>query len=473
MRKNILMLINGFGIEQNDSYNVYSENLMPNLDRLTKLGIFGSINTTDFDYKEGYRKFSIGITEELTYNIVNNALYSESFKNNDVFKYIINDLNIDNRRLHVICFWDNDSTIYQLIGYLKEILNKTNSNIFVHIIFKQLSIKEYKNIEKNLNTLNYEFGSRVKIGALSGFNNSNFYKDFIKMLIYETGEKWKDISKKIDVLKESRTKPIDSRIFSLNSGFSIKDNDNILYFNYSNVDVTSFTNEFINSKRVDLNLSTIKFYSLFPVISNNLNVPYLYEYALSSTYTLDSLKKVNAKCIVMAKKDHCNIINYYLTGLRNNYDNDLRYMATDNNFIYDSTTLLNTISTLNENLIIINYDIDDCKTIEEIQNKLSKIDVVIGNVYDYVMKNNFALFISSLYGIEKEMYNSKHELCKVNFSNRSMIILLDNLIDKSKYVLNEGTSYDLSNTIMWNINNSYKNSGLLKKKSGIMSIFYK
>lgn len=40
MKKNILLLINGFGIEQKDSYNVYKKELMPNLDRLTKDGFF-------------------------------------------------------------------------------------------------------------------------------------------------------------------------------------------------------------------------------------------------------------------------------------------------------------------------------------------------------------------------------------------------------------------------------------------------
>ena len=37
MKKNILLLINGFGIEQSDSVNVYNEKLMPNMDRLTKM----------------------------------------------------------------------------------------------------------------------------------------------------------------------------------------------------------------------------------------------------------------------------------------------------------------------------------------------------------------------------------------------------------------------------------------------------
>ncbi len=72
MKKNILLLINGFGVEQRDSYNVYSETLMPNMDKLTKTCLFGSLNSGDYDYKTGFRRFSIGISEALTYSKVNN-----------------------------------------------------------------------------------------------------------------------------------------------------------------------------------------------------------------------------------------------------------------------------------------------------------------------------------------------------------------------------------------------------------------
>ena len=37
---NILFLMNGFGIEQLDSYNIYNAKLMPNLDNYTKTHLF-------------------------------------------------------------------------------------------------------------------------------------------------------------------------------------------------------------------------------------------------------------------------------------------------------------------------------------------------------------------------------------------------------------------------------------------------
>ena len=473
MKRNILLLINGFGVEQRDSYNVYTENLMPNLDKLTKTCMFSSISSNDLDYRTAYRTFSIGINEALTYSVVNNAINNESYKKNDLFKYLISQLNTISTRLHIICYWDNDTTIYQLITYLRELTTLTKVGIYVHLIMNQKSLNDYRNIEKNLNSLNYEIGNNVKIGIIGGADNNLLYKDFNKMLVAESGEKWKDITKKVSTLYDTRTIPSQTRVFALNDGFALNDNDSILFFNYSNINVTPYTKELIEQRLRQLNLGTIKFYSLFPVKSENVNIPHLYDYAVSSTYTLNSLKSIGAKCMVMAKKDYCININNYLTGLRNVFDNDLKYMPTDNGFIYDGPTLLNVISSLKEELVIVNFEIDDCKTVEEIKDRLYRIDSVIGTIYGYTSQNNMGLFISSLYGLERQMYNVKHELCKINFSTRVPVVVADASITKKNYIITEGNVYDLANSVYKNINSQYKIEGIVQKKKGLLSIFKK
>ena len=473
MKRNILLLINGFGVEQRDSYNVYTENLMPNLDKLTKTCMFSSISSNDLDYRTAYRTFSIGINEALTYSVVNNAINNESYKKNDLFKYLISQLNTISTRLHIICYWDNDTTIYQLITYLRELTTLTKVGIYVHLIMNQKSLNDYRNIEKSLNSLNYEIGNNVKIGIIGGADNNLLYKDFNKMLVAESGEKWKDITKKVSTLYDTRTIPSQTRVFALNDGFALNDNDSILFFNYSNINVTPYTKELIEQRLRQLNLGTIKFYSLFPVKSENVNIPHLYDYAVSSTYTLNSLKSIGAKCMVMAKKDYCININNYLTGLRNVFDNDLKYMPTDNGFIYDGPTLLNVISSLKEELVIVNFEIDDCKTVEEIKDRLYRIDSVIGTIYGYTSQNNMGLFISSLYGLERQMYNVKHELCKINFSTRVPVVVADASITKKNYIITEGNVYDLANSVYKNINSQYKIEGIVQKKKGLLSIFKK
>ena len=113
------------------------------------------------------------------------------------------------------------------------------------------------------------------------------------------------------------------------------------------------------------------------------------------------------------------------------------------------------------------------KAIKELKSHLSKIDGIIGALDAFVKQNNYGLFISSLYGIETQMYNSKQELVKINFSGRAPVLVDDNDINASSHTLVEGSLFDLCNSILSNINPEYKVPGLLRKKAGIFSIFYK
>ena len=475
MKKNILFLINGFGVERNDSYNVYSAELMPNMDKLTKERIFATIPNKYLDYKSAYRNFSMGINNPLTYSLIENNIGTGDFTKNELYKYIINETVLNKSRLHIICFWDSDKTMEHLFAYLREIQKNGISRIFVNIVLCQRSILDYKEIERGLNSLNYDMGSSVKIGFVTG--ESNIYnllnaRDLVKNYVTEFGEKWKDLPKKISVLEQTRTIPRDTRTFSVNPTYRLENNDQVLVFNFNNVDLTMFRSELYQQKYRQLDLNSIKFYSLFP-IKAEVQIPFLYNYAVSANYTLDTLKKINATCLVMDKAENCSYINYYLTGLRNTVDESLRYLSTDDGFIYDPNRVIQTLNTYSKNLYIINYEIDSCKTLEELKSRLSTIDAVLGKVSEYARANGIGLYITSFYGIEKEMYNQKQELFKINFSGKCPLVIDDASISSSTHTVLEGTLYDLSNSLFHNINPEYKVDGIIKKKSVLFSFLYK
>ena len=375
MKKNILLLINGFGIEQADSYNVYSKEVMPNLDKLTTDGVFKTIQNNYLDYKSGYRNFSIGISEPLTYSLIENEVSSKAYKDNQVLKYIANESNKFNSKIHVFCYFDSVRIIEQLKAYLTELQSLSN-------------------------------------------------------------------------------------------------NDQILLFNYSSVDLTSFKRELSLQRYREIDLNTIKYYSLFPITTTE-QVPYMYTYAVSSTYFLNSLKTANVNCLVLDKKERCPYINYYFTGLRNDIDESLKFLATDDGINYDETKLIEVLNKYDRNLVIINYEIESSKTIEELKDNLAKIDKMIGILFKYATDNSIGFFISSLYGFEREMYNAKGELLKINFYSKVPLIFYDKDIDLNNYSISEGSLFDLSNTLIWNCNRLYKNSGIIKKKSSLLSIFRK
>lgn len=478
MKKNILLLINGFGIEQKDSYDIYSASLMPNMDRLTKEGLFSSLSSSDLDYKDGYRSFSIGVKESLSYSIVENSFSNASYKNLQILKYLYTQLNEENndKKLHIFCYWDNNRTIEQLVYFLKEMNLFIKSRIFIHLIMTQKSLNNYKDMDRSFTLLNYELGDKIKLGVVTGeqhLENLLAFKDFTKTLATEAGEKWKDLGKKVEVLYQTKTIPSKARTFAVNPGFAVNDNDYFLFYNYSNVDVSRFFKELEIQKYRKIDVSTIKTYSLFPVKCDDRQIPFMYNFAVSSTYALGALESIGAKALIMADKDKCPYINYYMTGLRNTISDSLKYLSIEDGFIYDADKLLQTIKAYPQEFIIVNYDIDSCQKIDDIEDRLRQIDVVIGKVSEFVIPNNYGLFISSLYGIEREMYNNKHELHKVNFSVRVPVIAYDKGLPGGKYTLSEGTTNDLFNAIIHNINGKYSNSGIIKRKSNLLSFLYK
>ena len=83
------------------------------------------------------------------------------------------------------------------------------------------------------------------------------------------------------------------------------------------------------------------------------------------------------------------------------------------------------------------------------------------------------MFITSLYGLERMMYNSKQELLKINFSGRVPLVIDDDEINLAEYTINEGNLFDLCNSILWDINKNYETVGLIKRKSKLFSFLYK
>lgn len=475
MKKSILFLINGYGVEQNDSIEVYSKEIMPNLDNIITANYLVRLPNSFLDYKSAYRNFSMGIDMDLTHSLIERNINKGEATQNQLMKYITNETVKKDSNLHIFAYIDCYMAFEELAYYVRDIKMKVKNKIFVHFILCQKSILDYESIERGITLFTYEMGSNVKVGIVTGENNMNSLlpvKDVVKSFVTEMGEKWKDFSKKLNVFIQTKETPNTARTFAANYGYRLEENDQLLFFNYSNISIDLFKNELAAQRFRNFDMSTLGFYSLFPV-KCAVQIPFMYNYALASNCFLNSLKSINARCLIMDKKDNCPIINYYLTGLRNSVDDCLKYAPTDDGVVLDPARLIETLKKYDKELIIINSKIDDAKTVEELKTNLNKVDASIGAVYNYCVQNNYTFFISSLYGMMRDMYNAKAELCKVNLFSKVPLIISNCELSLGDYNVEEGNMFDLSNTILFTINNQFPNSGIFKKKSKFFSFLYK
>ena len=67
--KTVLFLINGFGIENKESYSVYDASILPNIDFLRTRYLFQTLNSANKTIYEGFRNMSLEVGEIYNYHI--------------------------------------------------------------------------------------------------------------------------------------------------------------------------------------------------------------------------------------------------------------------------------------------------------------------------------------------------------------------------------------------------------------------
>ena len=121
--KAVLFLINGFGIEHNNSYKVYSQELVPNVDKLKKEYLSANFKSNANNYQEGYRNISLDVNEKYTYSLVEDNIKNGSLLQNQTFIEMKNEFEKRNSILQLFCFMDNTPKI---VDNLKETLKTIN-----------------------------------------------------------------------------------------------------------------------------------------------------------------------------------------------------------------------------------------------------------------------------------------------------------------------------------------------------------
>ena len=99
-----------------------------------------------------------------------------------------------------------------------------------------------------------------------------------------------------DFIKKSITitakeTPNTARTFAANYGYRLEENDQILFFNYSNISIDLFRNELFAQKFRKFDMNTLGFYSLFPV-KCSVQIPFMYNYAFICELFFTNFEKI-------------------------------------------------------------------------------------------------------------------------------------------------------------------------------------
>ncbi len=459
MKKTVLFLMNGFGIEQIDSYNIYNSKLMPNLDSYTKNYLFTAIESKAYDLKSGYRTFSTASDLPLTYSLIDN--YYLKFSENKNLNFYLNSIRPEGK-VQLFLFYENEKSFEHIKSFCNYIKNK-NNKIYLHFILTSHNTNNYKEIDKIVTKISYDFKD-IKIGIIVGINqlmNQNL-TSFMNLFKNEVGEKWKEITKKISYLETSKIKPSDVKEFYMNEGFKFDVNDSFFFFNYEYYDISSFIS----------NISTINNINDYCSLFEMKGVKYpMFAYPLSGISMANSLKKINAKTLILLASENIKQINYYCNGLQNVVSDNICFAKTDDGL--NPNFLKSIIRDSEYDLIIINFQIDNVKTVTELNEKLSKLDMMLKVIHDFCVELKISLFVSSLYGMQKEIAVDNFVKATVNFSLKVPFIVIDSIFNKSNFSISSGNIYTMANTLYTNINPKNEGAVLIRKKDFITKMIKK
>lgn len=479
MKKTVLFLMNGFGIEKKGSTPIYDAKLMPTMDKLSFEHIFASIPTTAYDYKEGFKLLSVGTEVSTVYHVVEEAFKNKELKKNEILN---NHLNIQEpSKLHIMLSLENPQNVEQLNLFLSHFRKITQKPIWVHAIFFSETIHQYQYLDTYLSKLRSacETHKDVKIGIVMGKNyiygnrNMEAVKKVYRMFINEVGEKWPKYTDKLETLYQSNINPKDAPPFIVNNGFKIEDNDAFFMMNYE-VDTIEIMKSLFAPEQVSEYsdaCKNIKIASLFPL--KEPSIPSVLQYAESTVSLATTCEKLGVKTLVLTKRERMNEINYYLNGLKNALSPFIQFAVFDENHLHDEMTwnLIHSAIHMNDyQYIIIDCDIADYKTIDELKDALKGLDEILSKLHATCKNENMSLFITSLYGMKKTF--TENDVSKlVNFSSKVPVIVADTAYPKNIYRFEYGNIYDLAITIEKNINPNREGKSLLKEKGKGFSLF--
>jgi len=481
MKKSVLFLINGLGIERQGSYSISIDQCMPNLARTKETSFFTTAVINSVEYRTAYESFFMGDTYRKEMKYIEENIVNDSIINNPTFINLKASLQNETSKLHVFLEPNNEL----IVDCVNNLVNKLNLNpnqkVYLHLLLTQQTITEYKKLIDIVNYIKYHLDTRITVGFIMGKEllSETLTPEELdmvrKMFFYCSCERWTETEKKLESLMEEKVRPCVAPGFCAINSCNIEDNDTILFFNTRKSNYDKYINAiYTNAPKVfKKDDFKIDLYSLIK-LDTKFNVGSIAESIVYDNSLANILNKGNLKALIITKNENISYINFLANGLNYVKNPRIDFMVLDNNYLSNPTNIANIIDNTNYNLIIFDYHMDVSKTVNELKEGLEKIDVVLGNVVN-TCANKHSLFITSLYGLKKDLplapYNS--EIVTIDYEMQIPIFFFDYTFPRGKYRLVPGETNDILSTAIRCVWDNKELTTLVKTKGLLTSLLFK
>ena len=479
----VLFLMDGMGIEDAKSYNLYNSDIMPTLDALTSRYLFSTLNSSGRGVglsenasatpELGYLNVGACDIVKQSIEIVNSKISENMFFNNASLKVVTDHVLANKSRLHLITLVGDrygDEAMSNLRKMVEYCMSIGINDIFLHLYLGANNNSLNKTFNKYTTSVHriLNLYPNVKVSIVAGIKHLKdssgitVTKELYKVTVGGIGEHWINYNEAVESNYKRNNMEENIVPFIVSSEGLIQNTDGVFLFNYENDLGSVYTDLLVQPAKYMYTNNTninIKVCSLFPLANQTSVSCFAYDPVRTSFY--GCLNNSGIKHLLISSKDKIPYLNYYFNGCNNmqatqvlgidkidsgNYDTNISSMYQ---MITDK--LLEAINSDFYDLIIVDYSIVDGnkeRNTDNIKNALISLDKCLTQVYNHVISKNGILYVTSCYGINEVLYNHKEELVNVNFSKKVPFIVVDNELSRDIYGLNGGNLSDIGVTVL-------------------------
>ncbi len=473
MKKTIVVLANGFGIESNTSTYSMGEDKTPTIIKLNNeylsTTLLASGKDVCFspkayaDFQTGYRAFSTTGKVKTAEKIMDEALEKKQFFNQVMLESIDYAVK-NNSKLHIF-FPLGDKISHTSTDHLKEFIKKANElnvkEILIHLIlgFNSDSTSQYaKEIIKVINR-SLESQKAWSIATVTGINNISDYASveflakYYRINTTTVAEVWSDLNELLTTRYKAGISEENIAPFLTSRRLIYEDRDSFFVFNYEHISIEKYLNMMIYPEQVfsyGFLAKDLKIASLFP-ISASTKLPASYQYSLPEVYFSKLLENYDKKVTVITDEKRAPYIISILNGYREASPKlEFKVVKIVNSQMPDVTSILfQEIQNGQNELIIADLNLLDNYKKNEVsilENNLRVLDQQILAIFNKTKELNHSLIITSLYGLKEEI-QMDHKKYLINFSQKVPFIMVDNVKSKNTAFASGTTINDLASTI--------------------------
>ena len=209
MKKSILFLINGLGVEKAGSYSISIDQCMPQLCKIKETSYFTTAIINSLEYRSAYEAFFLGDTYRRELDYIRDNILGETLTNNPTYNSLKSYLSNPTSRLHVFVEPSNDRVVEEVNSLVKSLGLGDKREVYLHLLLTQQTTSEYQKLVKTINYIKYHLASCITVGFIMGKEilpttlTKDDYDMAKRLFYYCSVERWSDTEHKFRDISNS------------------------------------------------------------------------------------------------------------------------------------------------------------------------------------------------------------------------------------------------------------------------------